>query len=350
MNGMNRINFLFVFISTLVFSSCTSTLYTDIDLLRPAKVTFYKSANHLLLVNNTVAQPAGTGHRIELMNDREKNVSVNTDSLALFCLSASNEEFTNKEFFKSNELYMNSINATGNFLTPSKPNADSLQLLAARYGSDVIVSLDKIKVYDRISDTFLEESGSFYALLEANYESTWTVNYPKLLKYETFVFKDTIFWDSESYQRKKALNDLPSRYNALIDGALFVGHNSVKKFIPYWDKAPRYFYKTNSKFMLQGVDSMYVKNWTAAIALWQKGLYKATKTLRAKLLHNTAVAYEITGDIDKALETIEAAIAEYEAAPVISAEYYFLTTTYREQLKARLKEIAEIKRQLGETD
>jgi len=27
----------------------------------------------------------------------------------------------------------------------------------------------------------------------------------------------------------------------LVDGALYVGQNSIKRFVPYWDKSDRYF-------------------------------------------------------------------------------------------------------------
>jgi hypothetical protein len=50
-------------IGLLLFSSCTTMMYTSIDVLRPAKVSFDKNASNLLIVNNTVVQPNNIGHR-----------------------------------------------------------------------------------------------------------------------------------------------------------------------------------------------------------------------------------------------------------------------------------------------
>jgi len=85
----------------------------------------------------------------------------------------------------------------------------------------------------------------------------------------------------------------------LVDGALYVGQNSIKRFVPYWDKSDRYFFNTSNKYMKQGMDSLYVKNWEAAISIWEKAMDKSGRSLKAKLSNNIAVAYEITGILIK---------------------------------------------------
>jgi len=340
----------YIFASLLLFAffanSCTSMLYTSIDVLRPAKVVFDKDVTNLLIVNNSVSQPESYGHTIELYGEKKKNVSVNTDSLAIFCLSVVNEEFQKNEFFPQVQLHLPTVNHSGSFLT-AKSLVSDMKFMSEQYNADVILSLDKIKVNDRLADYYDYEGNYFYALLEANYETTWSVAYPKLNKIQSFSFKDTIYWDAESYQRKKAIEALPNRYNALIDGALYVGQNTMKKLVPWWDKEDRYFFNIENKAAKLGLDSVYVKNWTAAIDSWEKGLVKANLATQAKLLHNIAVAYEISGDMPKAMEYIKKSLSTYEKASVMNYNHYLTIHQYMLSLEKRKKEIDNINRQLG---
>lgn len=342
-----RFYIVFVLFSALL-SSCTTMLYTGIDVLRPAKVTFDKKATDLLVLNNSVVQPSTYGHTNELLMQKQKNVSVTTDSLAIFCLSVVNEEFNKKEFFSSVQLHLPTINPSGSFLMAVSPKIDTVKNIAKAYNANVVLSLDKIKVSDRIVEYYNEESSSFYAMLEANYESNWSVIYPELNVTQSISFKDTIYWDNEAYQRKKAVDGLPNRYNALIDGALYVGQSAMKKFVPWWDKEERYFFLTQNKVLKQGMDSVYVKNWKDAALIWENGLAKANTTLQAKLLYNIAIVYEIMGDMDKAKQYIEKSFAIYETNSVIDYNHYLTIRQYKDKLQKRIREIAEINKQLGE--
>lgn len=345
----NLVNISIVLFAVLA-SSCTTMLYTSIDVLRPAVVTFDKDAKSLLILNNSVAQPSSYGHTNELYGEKKKNVSVNVDSLAIFSLSVLNEEFQENDFFSQTALHLSSVNTSSSFLIGLPPVTDTIKSLAKLYNADVILSLDKIKVNDRVVDFYQADANYFYAMLEANYESVWSITYPKLNKTTTYNFKDTIYWDAESYQRKKALEALPNRYNALIDGALYVGQSTMKKLVPWWDKEDRYFFSTANKYMKQGLDSVYVKNWTSAIEIWEKGVINTKQTSKAKLLYNIAVAYEMSGNTTKAIEYCKKSIDVYESSTVIDYSHYFTVRQYIETLVNRNREIKTINRQLGVED
>jgi len=343
---MRTLFFVIVILTGFVATSCTTMLYTSIDVLRPAKVTFDKDAKSLLVLNNSVTQPESYGHTNELYGEKRKNVSVNTDSLAIFCLSVVNEEFQKNEFFSQVQLHLPTVNQSGSFLA-TKSLVSDMKLMSEQYNADVILSLDKIKVNDRISDFYDAETMNFYALLEANFETTWSVSYPARNKIQTYTFKDTIYWDAESSGRKKALEALPNRYNALIDGALYVGQASMKKFVPWWDKEDRYFFNFENKALKQGLDSVYVKNWTAAIEHWEKGLPAASVSSKAKLLHNLAVAYEISGNMPKAIDCNQKSLATYETANIMDYNHYLTILQHKTLLEKRKREIEAINLQLG---
>lgn len=333
----------------LVFlvSSCTSKMYTSIDVLRPAEIQFDKDARKLLILNNSVPQPSTYGHTVQLIDEKKKNSTLNTDSLALFCLSVVNEEFQKNGFFAETSVQLESTNKTANFFELKLPSADTLKYLANTYGADVILSLDRIKVTDKVQDFYNQQYNSYLANFEANYESVWSVYNPKNNSFYSKVFRDTIYWEKEAYQRKTALMALPDRYNALIDGALHVGQSSMKKFVPWWDKEDRYFFVANNKIMKTAMDSVAARKWDAAVSTWKSGLMKARPSAKVLLYHNIAVANEIMGNIDEAMQYCNMGVDMIEKAQMISPDNILTILLYKDKLENRAKEIEELNKQLG---
>lgn len=339
---------LFLMLSTLL-SSCTSLFYTSLDVLRPAKVTFAPEIKKILIVNNTVTQPDDYGHKTQLFNERAKNIKLSTDSLSLFCIGSLNDELNQKEFFTEVELIPNSINKTSDFFYLKYLNPDTVKSLCSRYDVNAIIALDRIKVIDKISEYFIDDERIYVAYLDVNYETQWSIHTPDDVKFTATTFRDTVFWETKSYQRQKLLKGLPDRTNALIDGALYVGQTTVKRMIPYWDKVDRYFFSNKNKYMMQGLDSVYVKNWESAISSWEKVLKRSTvKSIKAQAANNIAIAYEITGNIDKAIEYAGKSLDYYEESMSSDFKYHQMITKYNEELKQRREEIKAIKKQLAE--
>lgn len=333
---------------TIAFmSSCTTMLYTNLDVLRPAKVTFDTATNNLLIVNNTVKQPDDYGHKTEFYNERSKNIVQKADSLPIYCLSVTYEEIGNSDFFNDVKLHSNSINPSKDFFTIYPLTPDTVNALCRRYNCNVVLSLDRLKVNDKIAELFNDIDYSYYTALVARYESQWSIHYPEKDKFSSINFRDTVYWDAESFQRKKALEALPERSNALIDGALYVGQNAFKKFIPRWEKTDRYLFSTTNKNLKQGMDSFYLKNWKAAIDIWDKAIDKSGLSLKAKLANNIAVAYEISGNINKANEYAIKSLEYFQSEPIVNDKHLIIVINYTNELSRRIKEIEMINKQLG---
>ena len=90
---------------TVFLSSCTKLLYTSLDVLRPAKVAFNSDVNNILIINNTVPQPADIGHSTLFAFEGLKKETFNTDSLSIFCLGALKEDIESKNFFSFHQTF-----------------------------------------------------------------------------------------------------------------------------------------------------------------------------------------------------------------------------------------------------
>jgi len=344
-----QLKFMILTFGTVFLTSCTELLYTSLDVLRPAKVAFAPNANNLLVVNNTVVQPRNLGHRTELLNQKTKNVSIETDSIALFCLGSLTEELESKSFFSTVQLTPNSVNTSTNFSIINPLDTETVTKLCNTNHADVVLSLDKIKLNDDISEYYLNETSSFLTVLEVRYESFWSIHYPNSSDITPIQFKDTIYWESESYDSKKAMDGLPKRMDGIIDGALIVGKKSINRFLPYWDKADRYLYKSQNKYIKQGIDSVYVKNWKSAIIIWEKALKNSKNAcIQTQAANNIAVAYEITGDIDKAIEYATLTLNYFAKSYFSNYKTLLQLSDYLEELNNRKKDIAILKKQVGD--
>jgi hypothetical protein len=323
-------------------------LYTNIDVLRPAKITFDAGATNLLIVNNAVTQPQEYGHKNEFFNQSPKNIKQNTDSLPLFCLAALNEDIVNKEFFKNVSIHINSTNKNDDFFLIQPLLPDTVNALCKRYDADVVLSLDRFKVNDKIAELHYSDVNSYYMALVARYETQWSVHYPGNNKYTSATFRDTIYWDKESANRREALASLPERKDALVDGALYVGQNMIKRLIPYWEKNERYFFSNSNKKMKEGMDSVYAKKWDGAIHIWKSAIPSAGNSLKAKLANNIAIAYEIKGDIRNALDYAIQSFSFIKSATLTDEKTISFISNYVKQLSKRKSEAELIEKQLGE--
>jgi tetratricopeptide (TPR) repeat protein len=311
-------------------------------------VAFAPDATKLLIVNNTVTQPEEYGHKNEFFYQNTKNLKIKTDSLPLFALASLSEELQSKEFFNEIVLHANTVNESTDFFTVAPLSPDSVDSLCKHYDVDVVLSLDRLKVNDKITELYHSDVSQYYMALIARYESQWSIHYPGKNEYASVAFKDTIYWDAESYNRQEVLRTLPNRNDALVDGALYVGQSMVKRLVPYWDKTERYFFSTNNMKMKQGIDSVYAKKWDGAIKVWTEAMPKASKGLKAKLANNIAVAYEVKGNIDKALEYINISMSFYMNEFFMNKDNFLKVLDYSHQLNFRKKEIEALDRQLGQ--
>jgi tetratricopeptide (TPR) repeat protein len=333
----------------VLFSSCTKLLYTSLDVLRPAKVAFSLNTNNLLIVNNSVIQPSNYGHQAQPLNEKLKNISIPNDSAAIFCLSALNEDLETKDFFSTVQLLPNSINSSTEFFNHPELSNDQVIELCKKNNANVILALENIKVNDDLNEYYILENTSYLSSLEVKYETSWSIYYPNDFNPVKLSFKDTLYWESESYNRRKAVSALPVREDALIDGALETGHKSANRFVPFWEKVDRYFFNPNNKLMKQGMDSVYVKNWKSAIQIWEK-TYNENKNARiqAQAANNIAIAYEIIGDIDKALEFATKSYYTFGKLSIPDNESFMRISNYIIELNQRKIEIALLKKQVGE--
>lgn len=344
-----KLKFILLAFGTVFLSSCTKLLYTSVDVLRPAKIAFDASVKNLLVVNNAPIQPIDYGHSTNLLGEKTKKANIPTDSLSIFCVGAFTEDLDSKSFFSSVQLLPDSKNNNNNFYIVTTLSNEAVNQLCLDNNVEAILTLDRIKVNDDLSEFYLNETGNFLGTLQVEMDTYWSLHYPGNSIPKTLNFKDTIYWESESYNRRAAIGELPKRSDALIDAALYTGKKSVDRFVPYWEKEDRYFFESSNKYMKKGMDSLYVKNWSAAIEHWKTAIKKTHSSLiKAEACNNIAIAFEILGDIDNALEYATMANQLISMQYLVDFKTYNRASEYVNILTDRKIDITKLKKQLAE--
>lgn len=333
----------------LSFASCSEMLYTNIEVLRPAKVTFPADVDRVTIVNNSMPQSHDYGHVTELFDQKKRKITIDTDSLSIYSLAAFAESVQDKEFFSAVDVAYNTIKKSGDFLSTTPPSQTTIAELAKSNQANAVISLNRILVNDNVAELFNEEENTFLAYMEARYEKHWTIHLPEKKQTFNLITRDTVYWESESYYRQRAMNGLPQRRDALIDGALITGARDVNKFIPYWEQVDRYFFNFKKKAFKPGMDAVYRKDWKGAILLWEN-LLANTKdgSYKSKIAHDLAVAYEIMENFDKAYEYSNMSLEFFKNSIIVNFEHLMLAVQYNAQLKIRLADQKILKKQLGE--
>ncbi len=341
-----KILYLTPLILLLITTSCVSQrMFTTLDVLRPAEVTFNSGVQDVLIVDNSVIQPYNVGHtEMTTPESRNKpaNISLKFDSAALFTAASLRENLEAKEFFRSVNMSQTNMNTTNNYYKLSPLNKQTVKFLCGLYKADAIISLEHIQ----ISDNLIKNAGINLNALDVRIDTKWIIHYPTD---SASVFKE--FSDEFSWEDDKA-NKLPNRYDALVDACILTGYNISDRLIPRWEKADRYFYAPKKELFVQAMDSLTYKNWPAAINLWQKAS-ESTKNNRLKFeaYNNIAVAYEITGNLNKAMEYASKAVEIFPYMTVFSSstlDEIYEMIDYYDVLEKRKQEATLLDKQLND--
>ena len=349
---MKRLNYTLFIVFILFFTSCkTSMVFTTLDILRPAQVEFPLEVENLLIINNSKIQPADIGHNTRFFNGQTQDFYASADSVSLFALSVLAEEIEQTNFFTSVDLLLNSVNQSADFNTITPLSRATVNRLFGTHNVDAILSLDHIVVRSEIQEHYYRDWSYFSAVLDVRYDSFWSIHYPNNAPPVALHFQDSLFWLSESHRRSHALEGLPNREDAIIDGALWVGANSARRFVPFWEESDRFFYDSNNRLMRQAMERVVHRDWEGAIEFWTQAFNSTNNSRRrAEASNNIAIAHEILGNYEEALRYARISFDIYNARTIVNSGALIRLAEYILELSRRQQEVLLLNRQLGVTN
>ena len=310
--NLNIKNIIYSIIFILGLSSC-STSSIVVNIQRPADITISKDVQNIVLVNRS--RPSQGNFARNIVEGLATGEGIGSDRKgAEYCISGLSNMLDNSERFELKNIGGLELKGTGTSSFPMPLDWSQVKSICSTYSADALLVLE---TFDSDSRTIVGapvtrkrkvkrvvvKEVEYPATLIMEIESGWRIydlNKQMIIDENKFVeVKKFSAWGSSPEQ---ALMNLPSRRRAVKEAGLFAGKQYGFRVSPIWIKANRLYY--SSKFDEFKNAKRYVKkgDWDTAIKIWMPLTSNNDLKIAGRASFNMAVASELKGGLDAAIE------------------------------------------------
>jgi hypothetical protein len=195
-------------------------------------------------------------------------------------------------------------------------NTDALLLL--ENFSEKVNTIFKMSTGNMFTDAGYVNTSTAY--VQVVYHSNWKLYQPlEKLKMAKFEVQDTIFWERSGVTLQETYEKLPMIKEALIGGAIENAQNFAEYISPGWRSDVRSYFLTNNENADKAVSYLKKNEWKEAENIWMKYSASTSVSLRSKIEYNLALAAEMNGNLDEAVEWVKKSL---KSAHTSAAENY----------------------------
>jgi hypothetical protein len=337
--------FLYLAISlAIVFSytACRSVNTVVVEVQKPAQIILPQTINNIGIVNNAIPQPDTWGHYETKYSEKGikklEEITVPNDSNLIYLTEALFKDLTELDHFENISLYEFPLREDLSFEEELPVDSLTIKEIAQITNSDALISIDRFL----ISSTSNEEPFDFETKLkfldlkmDVRFR-IWSKDGKQISS--PFYLTDSIYWTG-IYKNKTLISEdsLPTRTNAVKEGAEYIAEKMAKAFIHSWQDVPRVYYG-DVKAANKKVEA---NDWTGALKLWEEAYNKETKAKKkGRIANNIALAYEISDDIRNALKWVQTSLDIFTETSENSIDQQYIEAAqyYKNALLERYQE------------
>mgnify|MGYP001283822250 CR=1 FL=1 len=340
---MKRNSYLYIlviFVAIMLFS-CSQYQTITIENQEPAKYHVPEEIQSLTLMNR--------GLTSEFVNFREdslqkyfykRNYSVKTyvlDSLASdTCLQAAGKLLYESGRYDVVIPENRNIRRNSDFHTIEQPLGwNYVDSICKTYNTDALLVMEKFttQVNTELNAEKNESSDGkyFYASFDICYDSFFRIYYPKKKEITgQFFMRDTIFWAYDDFNLQNIFLNIPPIKEGLIQCGIKVAMDLNDNISPSWIPDNRGLFVINNK---NEEEKKWISknNWDKLSEYWKPLTESKNSGIRSKAEFNMALASELNGRIDDAIQWAEKS----------------LQTSFRNQTDIYLKKLKQRKAELN---
>jgi hypothetical protein len=259
------------------------------------------------------------------------DTTVRYSQLSNKCVDAAADYISKNGNFEQVNNYRDSLNIF--IYGPSSD--DSRRILTEKSKADLLIFLDYFHLNSAILDLGTE------TLFHTTPLMRWTIS----LKNDSNVYyldqKDTLQFNSQNFN----LSDLKNKRSGKIleKCAGIEGEYFGSKLLPSWITVSRMYYKSNNTEMLKAEKLALKNNWREAAEIWNTMAKSKNAHIAAKAKFNMALACEMEGHPDLAIEWITKSYIEFNEN---DEQHKANCQRYINVLALRKKEIAKLEKQV----
>jgi hypothetical protein len=310
--------------------SCVQYKIVNIQTLKPSEFSIPKDFVQPLIMANLYKGFAG---------DAESMAQVALDSTAAMEAAwALSEKLMDSPWFEGLEIPIKTIyrDDSSHLIVPlSWPKVEKI---SQEENADLLISLEYIKVTPQVVSYpyWNGAMNAYYGSLTFRVYAYWRIYDLHARKVVAdYLFRDTLTWENHDFIPVTIGNQLPGFFSSASYCGYLTGEEYAKKIAPSWMDEERLYFHTGSKEMRSAAEFASKNLWLDAAAHWQRVLQnpKVKPAIAAKAAYNMAVANEMSGNFDIALDWLDK-----------SAQFYSLPEEpwYRKILMLRIKVLKKL--------
>jgi tetratricopeptide (TPR) repeat protein len=284
----------------VIFSSCVGYKEFSIEVFKPAKLAIPTDVRKIVLVSRNLKYKSDTLQNFyqrnnSLIKDKKK---ISIDSLAvsncLDTLAARMMKLGN--FDRVNVLPFSSFSKQMvNNVRPATPEWYST--VAEKNGADMLILLDMFSCFYSVKDGYSQPEAK---VVTSNIWSVYNAKTQKIT--DRFSQIDTLYWNQLDENGNYKRTNIPDKKTAIVLAAGVIGGNYSRHILPSWTKVDRTYMLCNCPEFQDAIRLAQKNEWEKAVDIWSRFTESKNKQKQTSALYNLAVASEMNGDVDKAIE------------------------------------------------
>ena len=303
---------LFILIIIFFLSSC-STSSVLVSIQQPADISLPQEIKSVVVANRSVPTKKNlAGNIIEGIVTGE---GIGTDKMgSKYCVEGLVSILDNSDRFETKNIGDLELKGTGTSSFPPPLKWKKVRKLCNTYNADALIVLETFDSDSRILfgkpvRRTVKRKGKkivemrHKAILEMKIVSGWRIydnSKQNIIDENKFTeLKEFSAWGSSN---KDAESKLPYRGSALKESGDFAGFQYGKRISPIWIQARRVFYSGKEEDFKRASKEVKLDNWESAINIWKNMVNLNDKKIASKASYNMALAAEINGSLDVAID------------------------------------------------
>ncbi len=295
------------------FSSCvSSSLFVNIQ--RPADITISQSINNVVVVNRSrPSREHLSGNIVEGIMSGE-GIGVDRKG-AEYCVNGLSSMLNNSDRFDLKNAGGIELKGTGTATFPLPLEWNQVQSICGSYDADALLVLatfdsDSRTIVGSPTTTTRKVKGggkikeiSYPATLIMEIESGWRIydiNKRLIVDENKFIeVKEFTAWGSSP---DEAILNLPSKNRAIRESGVYAGERYGFRISPVWIKENRTYFSGKYDDLKSAKDYVKLRDWDMAIEIWKPLTDSSDTKLARRAAFNMALASEIKGSLDAAID------------------------------------------------
>jgi hypothetical protein len=335
-------------VALLFLVSCRGTRNMRVEVMRPARITIPQSVQSVALLNRSVPTE---NNQLESILTGER--PAQDKELSQECQRGLSETLGTSARFKVARCENTMDAPDGKSLGFGAPLSwEIVDSLCKHYGTDALMSLEYFDTdfsvvnpgataAAAVTSVLNGGSGNVQATGKARSSAGFRIYDPKT---KTILYEDRFdydrTWTKQATNPIDAVAGLIKKNEALFVVSYESGAGFAMDVVPlyYWEN--REMYKGKKGRMEVGERQALTKDWEGALKTWSDVYENETKSkIRAKAAFNAALACEVLGNLEQALDWAQKAYVENGKDPAYR---------YSDLLDGRIREQSKLEEQLPE--